>query len=375
MKKICIFLLVILVVVLLLQGCTETKLDYGSRIIPPNNKIIPINGTWMINKFENSGEKVRIYKDDTQWIGKMVVFNEKSVVVGEEICEEAHYKVKSVKAKDYFLFRHRIRVEELKIQDQMIDIISVSSDDKPFYDFIKLDNAHAMVYLEDGLFSMEKISDDSNKNILVHNEAESAQTEEPLPPDPELLRSGILLGLRAKPFSGNGRTVYRTLWIASHNRTLHPVLETPNLFIPRKDGFWRMEVKKKKVNDFIQDALVVYPMDQDFRQNSGLENQQIEEGHVQNTILFVGDDYVAIESTNSFHDNTQFISRYKMLPIDNAQSNMGVKLSEIEGEKAKEIFDKSAEAFLLSQTKEIENIETVIDESNFTMARRNGHWI
>ena len=366
------------------QGCTEMPLlNSEHTIIPPKNNLIPLQGSWRIKDFKAVSNEDSIVDGHNDWIDKEAVFTESFVLLGNERCSNAKYKIRSVDTREYFLFHYGVNAEELGLdkKDHKTDIISVSSDDKPFYEFIKIQDNQIMVYAYGGFYILEKISDvvDDKYADRDINPGQKRQEEES---EQDLLRSGVLLGLRANAVMSNGedsvnvRSTYRTLWIASHNRNLHPILEVGDLFVPRRSGFWKVGIKTRKVDEYTQDVLFAYPVEQDshflFEELESVDEPQ--ENIIKN-IRFVGDDYVALEYIYEKEGKAEE-SIFKVLPLDEINSAKGIRISDIAGEERKNIFYTSAETHLLSRNIKIPGkIQEIAREDNFTLARRNGHWI
>ena len=145
------------------------------------------------------------------------------------------------------VFHHNVDMEELDIGSEMIDIISIISKGSLFFEIAMIDKDTALIYMDNCFYWLKKVSNetdnyyaDEQKNQQNHVERTEAQDN--------LLRSGVLIGLRSTVPSTNEedifseRSSYRTIWISSYNRDIKSTLEVPNLFIPRK-WFLDLEVK------------------------------------------------------------------------------------------------------------------------------------
>lgn len=366
------------------QGCTEVPLlDSEHTIIPPKNNLIPLQGSWKIKDFKLVSDKDPVAEDYGNWIGKEAIFTDSIVLLGNERCPNPKYKIRRVDTVEYFLFHYGIGAEELGLdsRESKTDIVSVSSDEKPFYEFIKIRDNQVLVYADGGFYLLEKTSDVVD-NKYVDSDIDIGQEKQEEGSEQELLRSGILLGLKAKtvvPGSGDKvdiRSTYRTLWIASHNRTLHPILEIEDLFVPRRSGFWKVGIKTQKIDEYAQDILFANPIEQEFHSPFvELESIDKPQENITKNICFVGDDYVALEYVFDT-EGERHNSIFKVLPLDEINSDKGIRISDIAGEGRKDIFYTSAETHLLSRNIKISGkIEDIAQEDNFTLARRNGHWI
>lgn len=374
---------IVIFLLIFCQGCAEMpRLNSEETVVPPKNKKIPLQGLWEIKDFKPISNEDAVNEDIEGWVGQKAIFTESLAVLGNERCSDAEYKIRTVDSREYLLFHYGVDPRELKVTQPKTDIISVSSNDKPFYDFIVIEEELVMVYAYGGFYILDKQSDTVDNTYIDNSIDAEEKREEEKKEDQDLLRSGVLLGLRSTAnISGDGqenslRSTYRTLWIASYNRELHPILEVPDLFVPRRSGFWRVGIKIQKFDEYMQDFLFAYSMEQEFHsqseENGELKKQQ---GDIVKNILFVGDDYVALEYSNILNSETRN-SRFKVLPLDDINSEQGIRISDIAGKDRKNIFYESAEAHLLSNGLKIPGkLEEIAKEDNFTLSRRNGHWI
>src|SRR5690606_16129395 len=104
-------------------------------------------------------------------------------------------------------------------------------------------------------------------------------------------------------------------------------------------------------------------------------DEQLIKGNIKKDILFVSDDYVAIEYSWTMGSVAE--RNYRVLPLDDANSLSGILVSDIAREDMRDIFYTSAQAHLVSHgikiDEELKGIVSV-SEDNFTLERRNGNW-
>lgn len=376
-----LFCTVVIISILFMQGCNVDQNLKGEKIVAPENNITPLKGVWSINQCVEA-ENIADTSCNRQMLDKKVIFDKHIVMLANEKCNNPKYKIKRVDTKEYFLYHYRLKAEQLGVDAEYIDVISVSSDDKPFYDFIRIDQNKTIVYINGIFYYMDKVSDDTEEfmRTFENNKEKEYIDNDALEKEPDLLRSGVLLGLYDE-----AKEQYHTIWISSLNRILKPVLEVSNLFVPRKTGFWRIGVETKKNDESFQDELFAYPVDGGSKQISNLiiesqinmPEQDSQTGNIKQHIRFVGNDYMAIEYIEEFKDEKDHSAmQLKVIPIDNIRTNKGIRISDIAGEPGKKALMNSAESLRLSQSKEIiSRLEPMADERNFTVVRRNGHWI
>ncbi|WZL71664.1 hypothetical protein QBE52_11150 [Clostridiaceae bacterium 35-E11] len=397
------FVLFVMINIFFMQGCMDIQLDIGKSIVPPENKRIPIKGTWKVENYKLREENMLSNNSTDNWLGKTAIFDDDSVVFGEENCVNPEYKMKNVIAKDYFLYTYKKNYKDLEVTSENVNVISITSNEKHFYDFIEIKENQLIVYIDDRFYYLTKTSDETDLfivrkdkvNKIIPNKA-SLETE------PDLLRSGVVIGLRSlnentieeqnEKDTFDQESVYRTLWISARNRKLYPILENPHLLVPRKSGFWTIGVVREEKESYIADEIYAIPMKKAIKSDEtekkhamGIQDpkeskEKIRYTNIFRKILFVGNDYIISEYSktsdligNRFKGNRY--NRIQILPMDNMTNKKGMKVSDIVGEEGKEVFMHSAEAYLATLSKsEIENISPPT-ENNFTLARRNGHWI
>ncbi|QXM06177.1 hypothetical protein [Crassaminicella indica] len=372
MKKRMIFWIPLLICIIFLQGCMDIKLDIGESIQAPKNQRIPIKGTWKIEKY-----KIKKYSKDKEQInylvGKVVVFSKESVVFGDEICEKPEYKVKNVDAKDYFLYTHKAVAKDLGIQSEKIEVISITSKNQYFYDFIRINDHQLIVCVEDVFYYLSKISDATNQDQIDKYLQEKDATKEEK--ELKFLSSGVLIGLASSKNTNEG-DFYRTLWIAAENRNLYPIVEIKDLFLPRKSGFWIVGKNRFMKRGYIKDEIFAYPLESNIKKETlesideqeGDEKENIKENMIRE-IVFVGNDYIA----TAYGKNIKNLSGLQMLLVDNVKKS--IKISELAGDEGKDAFFYSAQGCLSKLSKsEVSKLYKPMEE-DFTLSRRNGHWI
>lgn len=384
MKKIKCSWIVFVICILFLQGCVDVKLDIGESIEAPKNKLISIRGTWKVEKYDTKDYASK-KEEINNWLGKTAIFNEEFVFLGEEICEKPEYKVKNIDAKDYFLYTYKRNYTDLSITNKDIEVISITSKEKHFYDFIRLKDDQLMVYIDDVFYYLSQISDVGEPKIEDKSiESENLSNIEKKS-EPKLLRSGVLIGLRSLDNDKESET-YRTLWIGTKNRMLYPILENPNLLVPRKSGFW-MVGKDRNLNDgYINDQLFAYPLEKDTKNKKSVQkakkyikDKHMEEYDVQKNIIrkivFVGNDYIATEYDRLENLQMNDLSRLQVRLMDNVEKNIGIKISDIAGDLGRDAFFNSAKGYITALSKSEVSRLNKPKEEYFKLERRNGHWI
>jgi len=409
MKKGKKIVLLFLMSIFVFQGCTEITMDSGEIIVPPNNKKIAIEGTWKITYDKFFGDKTFRREKDNKHFGRIVTFNEDVVVFGDEVYNEPKYKMKRVDSRDYFIYEYKINYGELGIIGKTVEVISITSKDKHIYDFIRVNNKRLLVYIDHVFYYLDKVSEDTEKTMTGKEGRGSTQVnKEVLKEEQEIVRSGILLGLRApnrQLEEGNQQTAntteqnYRTLWIASKNKSLYAVMETSDILLPRKSGFWILGMKRQFDNGFLKDSLFAHPVKDTLNtiseKNKRLDvTAAVEEGeleaitneepkekiilteNLEKRMGFVGNDYTAVESYKYSDPNEIKVREVQILPIDNIENEVGVSIADLSGKEGENALLNSARAHILTLGEnEAAQLDKEIKQDSITLARRNGHWI
>ncbi len=367
-----------------LCGCFGKLSTEEMKLTAPQNNSIPFKGTWQIVKCINKGF-VSASKDSGDiWVGKKAEFLKDGVKVGDDIWKNPSYKIKAVDAKVYFLYKYGVSSQELSIKDNLAEVITITSGDKFLYEFIKLNDNEGIFSIQDKIFSLTKVSDNIESNFTEElktkkSEGNSNFTDS----EEEIPSSGVLLGIR---YNKTGMTFgYKTLWIASKNKVLYPVLETQNIFLPRMNGFWKLEPERFTDGSRVEDIIKVCSPSQLKINETGevkmdLDKWGTKEGSISRKILYIGNDYISMEITGkgNYTDNTGTWEerQLQVKPIDNITGDKNVKLSDLVGINGL----KTLEEAKVSAAKYINNLgkekisKEFIDE-NFYLQRRTGHWI
>lgn len=367
MKLNCRLLPVILVLTfgLLISGCTSIEFDIEETINPPRYDSMAVQGTWKIDKFisaipGNKDANINIEKIKNEYMDQWAVFDSGLAAVGNDTCVNPRYRIVKTTAASFIQSRYRIDENKLGLENQDISVVNVSADNQPFYEIIVTDAQKAYVYIDNGFLALSKTSDKVDSKLKERSLANAGksinngQYEE----DP-LLRSGILLGIRTAD------NTYRTIWIYSKNREIKSVSGGKQLLVPRAKGFWQVG----NINENNIDAIYAEPFIERSVSNKSIIDKlkgNILKINAETRLNFVGNDFIGTESDKE----------YRVYPVETLKDGKAVTFSEISGGNAENIYEQSANAFITSMKGEAaKNILKEVNEKNFTLMRRNGHWI
>jgi hypothetical protein len=358
-------LILILLLSCFFSGCGSIEFKIEDTIKPPSNEKVNIQGTWKINKFMSitkehknplkpDGSKQQIY------VGEEAIFDKEIGAIGRNVCINPKYNIFKISADTFLQNKYRINEESLGLRNKNVNVVTITSDNQLFYQLIVTDEMTAYVYFEDGFLVLNKIDDivdESIKESSFGNVGMSLDNRE-FKEDP-LLRSGVLIGVRSV------NNTYRTLWIYSKNREIKTVSHRSQLLVPRAKGFWEIGTIK---NSSVSESIFAEPFVDTSLQDTPKSNNRInlfsEESDTK--ILFVGNYYIGIENN----------WKLNVLSIDNLSEKKGVIFSDIVNGSSYNSIKKYSEAFISTlDSSNAKNIISETNEENFTLKRRNGHWI
>ena len=381
MKKI-ILICILLLSLILMSSCNINDGPAADRIMAPENQTSPINGKWIVSSnLQNLDSEEVDLKEDIQ-LNKEVLFHKEAVVIGDEYSTEPSFKFKTVNASDYLLYKYKTTPNNLGIKDSTINVITILNENQYFYEFIKYGNDELLVNIEDNFYKLSKLVDEVsldeiNRYIGVEKNTVRALNIEEV----DESKSGLLLGIKIPTYDEKGKLAdwdYKTIWINSLNNKVASVYELDDLLVPRKNGFWKVNVNRN-YNGLIQDEITATPLfklpessaiidgnEMDlFLSNRpyGKEDQDIVA--VLNNILFVGNDYISIEKIDKFKQEKKTLEVYAM---DNIDEKRPINLSDLIGDDGKRLFTEGAQGVVSIDT------QTNLNEGNVGIVRKSGYW-
>lgn len=358
-------LILILALCFLTVGCNSIDFDIEDSINPPEYDDMAIQGSWKIEGFVSTLPEAKVGEIDTEninrkYLDKWAIFDDEVAAVVSVTCVNPQYKIIRTTADSLMQNKYRIDGSKLGLGKQDVSMVNVYADNQLFYEVIVTDSKKAYIYIDNGFLVLSKTSekvDSVLKNKSLENAGSnvgSGQYEE----DP-LLRSGILLGIRTVD------NTYRTVWIYSKNREINAVNDAKQLLVPRAKGFWRVGTIRE--NNIY--AIYAEPFGEENKTNKDIVemlNGNLLRVNFDTQIQFIGNDYIGTESNGDF----------KVYPVDTLKNGEPVPLSLISNKIAENAIEKSAADYISSLKGEAsQKILSKTDEKNFTLIRRNGHWV
>ena len=394
MKKIIKYFSIIILAILL-SGCSTVNKESKVSVKAPNNNNLEILGVWSVEEYEvldnnlfNEEEIEKINSND-------IIIKSDKIILGKNFYKNSSYKLKLVKNNYAISYEAKYSLDNLNPDSEYTNIYSIMHQNNILGEFIYFSREKSYFYYEGVLFSLKykkEVDDNDNFDKKKHdlNLKTSVLSNK---------AQGILLGLKTPMINENGtyqRETYRTLWISLKDSKLQDIKEKNYILVPRSNGFWKIESKAYEYEDTYHEYFIANPIENE--QNSSIVDMYLSDTDDANTIYkkinYVGNDYIAIEEVN----NSKYISDfYEVLPIDNVYLNEGVVIKDIYGygeyfqkymeENSKvvsNIYNNDINKFYkeaydcvykeLDKEKK-EKLSKYIDYSNFTVVRNKGKWM
>jgi hypothetical protein len=348
MKKIYILFFIPAVILLIYALYSSLNLSLNLQVKFSDPSKPPLVGDWVVNKFViiNNDNSV---KEEAKYLGRIAHFSKDIIADDKEICEDPSYKIKRVNSKNYFWDTYKIKTSAIDIKEEYIYVVTASSNDRYFADYIKINDNLLLRELNGTLLFLSK-SDVANK--YIEDKSKKALDYKQLANDKEKevkAKSGVLISLKHKNSKTNGpQYLYRTLWISIVNNNYMPITETKDILLPRMNGFWKLGEDK---------GIWAYAL----KNGVNMDKERIRNinKNIGGSILFVGHDYVSIEDKQN---------RLQVLPIDNLLGE-SIKLSKTFGQELSNSLLNGIRYFSDSVN------EKDLKETDWGVFRRGGRWI
>ncbi|WP_088224775.1 hypothetical protein [Desulfosporosinus sp. FKB] len=356
-------LLIMMLIIFLLGGCTKLSWTTAGKIIPPNSNVCPLEGKWVV--IQDLSASRHGGDNDQIWIGDSAQFTRGAAMLGNYVWNQPSYKIKKVNSTDYLMTKYLMLSSSLVPNNTVIEVTTVSTSENFLGEFIRVDDFKLIAFAENKVLLLKKVSDQVDSSLAAANPNEATISQKGRP-----ATSGVLLGLKIPENDGHA---YQTLWIAANNGKLHPILTEKDIFFPRSSGFWFLQVQNVSDGAIKEDELSARDVSTKI---SGLETKamkitqhDIPETIHQKIIDYVGNDYVAIEN------KVDGVNQLQVLPVDKISAQEGVKISDLLENGGSVVYNNARDQAIQSlRSKGILATDNDESEENFGLTRKNGHW-
>lgn len=421
-------LIYILVVSIFLSACSSpNNTDSTENIIPPENKLMPIQGIWEISSVLNlAAESSNEEGKKDEWIGKKAQFSSEYMSFVDTAIENPRYQMKRVNLEEYMLFNSKSLPSDFSFNKEYVEVITVIDEDKFFCEILIVGESKLILKIQGNNFYLNKISDKVDKDVFNGNRIDSNQGLIMLEDENTSNKTGVLLGVRSKNTDNSdknkGEYSYKTLWISIRDNEMDPILSMEDVFFPRRSGFWKINTNKARQGDRLEEYIVannisteeektdktndnIVKLDtksmtiEELKTLEALERlEQLDKsvdlssesdidfskwgdkvGEVERRIDYVGNDYIALETIGEGEykskDKIWKKSKLQVIPIDSLPNGQEIKISDILEEDGivglRAAWERAVNSLELD-SKDILYREELLE--NFGLERKLGHW-
>ncbi|KPU45654.1 hypothetical protein OXPF_08870 [Oxobacter pfennigii] len=360
---------IILIVFISLCSTSCSPAGKPEMISAPENKDIIIKGMWEIHKILPAPDEEIPEEEATRWLGKTAAFDGQIAVLGEDFTTDPMFKVRNVNADEYLLYQFKVDPKYIGTDNLSLQVVTVTSDNKFFAEFIRMGDDEIITNIGGAFLYFKRISYSINQALKENYLRKEAGDKAPGETEKGgQLLAGLLLGLRSE----DDNESYRTIWIPFRENEVGNVYETADLFVPRKNGFWKVGVKRTGKGKDFNDEIFAYQAGKEVIGTEEPNSYPLPSRAV--TILYAGNDYISTEFGIPDGEG-QIKKQLQVLPVDNIENALPVTISDIAGEAGAKALHQGADKALasLDPNKYIQYLSP--QEESFALIRRNGRWM
>jgi len=362
-------ILFFLLMSLILGGCRFGYRNLNPGIVAP--KLVEINIEGQYKFVEVMSLEEGKFVDNSNFSGFTADFTLDSARIGLEILDDPSYQSKLVNTYDFFAQKYRVNPERLKLLNKSLEVVSISSPDRTFYDVFRLDDQNIAIAKGNNLIKLQKTVFSASNQAAINNQTGSEDMAiNTVITEP---RAGVLIGLRDERNTSTKLSNYRTLWITNDGE-IQEVYQVDNILFPRKE-FWKIDVISEMVNNQAKERLHIYPILGDQEEIAADASKATYAGKYID-LDFVGNNYVGVNITDNAYSGHDSMKYTRTLAVDAYTSYQGVGIQEISGEDGINAFLNSFEQI---KQKNPELQFSALDQDSFLhsfiLRRNRGHWM
>lgn len=367
-------LLLGLLFMLTLTGCTFGMDDVKASVMKPYSAGISIEGQYVFEEVTNLEEGK--FVDETNFRDFTAEFSMDGARVGLERVEIPRYISKLVNTFDYFLEKYRVNPSRLRLSTESMEVIGISTTDRSFYEVFKLDDNHIAVVKGNNFIKLSK-AEYEDGSVGLEEDAESDQ----FGGEPEAAvmvdnlfepRAGVLIGLRGERDEETKEQSYRTLWITNDGE-VQEVYEVDDILFPRKE-FWKLEVLRDEVDEAVRERLNIYAITG--TPSNIKEKMDYNYPSTYMEVEFVGNNYVSIVSTETDDPSNKNMPVAMTIPVDNFNNYRPVNINELDPKDGVTAFINSADRVIEREEElDSESVSKVNIFTSFILKRHHGYWM
>lgn len=373
MKKI-YRLLLVLVSVIVLSSCTNSKSDELNNLIQmPKQESPSITGTWRVKEVrsnKNSSE------DQIPNVDDFVYIDQNLVAIGDSYAFPPVFSSKYVNLSKYL---KNIGIDNKNIDKDKNSVIINASQGQLFSkDFIKQSDISMFYIVNDSLIALEKISNKVDSKIL-NSYSKRASKERMTNPEGEEVAEdqAITLGVRERIDEGSDYVSYNyyTYLIRIKDDVDISYKKAYNIFVNDKDEYWSINANCNNITNNY-DEILAFPIriKDKIGDNSTRSGYSYKDINLNMRINYVSNEFLSIDYTSLINDNP--IRKYAILEMKNLKEGKFLSLQEFTGEEDSDlIFRERVLDEANSNFKNFDEKSIPFDNTNFGIVRNQGQRI
>lgn len=377
MRKFITFLLIGLFT--LSTGCSKVNSKEIQSIKAPSNDSLIIEGNWKITDINIIDDNIENISEILALKNETIIITNNSIDIVNKIYKDTSYKLKLVNTSYNLSYEFKLKISDIIRDKKKIEVITIIYQNNIIGEFIIDNDNKGYLYYQGILFVLNKIENETIEIQVNEKDMEKISKEEVI--EPELILEdydspvGVMLALKKNrklnEDGSYGRESYRTLWISMYDGNIQPVLERNYIVFPRMNGIWQINSNILEDNGIHYEYFSARKIDSDFiRSNETYKNKM----SIYKNITFISNDYISMEVYEGDNFQNKF-QRYQTIPIDNINSNEGLKIGDIYSEGEVNQYEIDYKAALTEYLKDKTIRDYKIDYSNFKLDRVKGKWV
>lgn len=372
-------LLLALCLLLLLSACELIDYRKTEQVETPTNNTPPLSGEWRVEEVISDPHAYRPEVGMDHFKDKRAFFSREIVSFFDDYVLHPGFRIRKVQLKDYLSHFYNVQPEDIGLENREVTIVSIFGEDKLPYEVIGYGKEKLILYHQNSFFFLTKASEEVTrervKSYLEGELEEPAALTESYSVSPS---SGLLLGVRVPKQTTDGVETYeyKSFWLTIEEKRDPEVLQMDYLMLPRRRGFWKVEVHRNEENGIRSHRLFAVRLGESMVKNNNKNaeadtlpaKQRFSSVPVVLPVIervdFAGNDYIALEKKNYVTGH----SERRMVSVEKLGSEEYVNFSDITKKSTGDLISNSS----LRQLEREGNF--TLSDYDFGMERWNGHW-
>jgi len=357
-----------------LTGCRFGMNDVKASVLKPQSTGVSIEGHYVYQDVINLEEGK--FVDETNFRNFTAEFDLNGAQIGLEKVDMPRYISKLVNTFDYFLEKYRVNPSRLRITNENMEVVRISTSDRSFYEVFKLDDQNIAVVKGSNLIKLRKAAATADAGGQTEESAkilDFGESDEALPEEDAFFEpiAGVLIGLREDRDEATGLSDYRTLWITNDGE-VQEVYEIDDILFPRKE-FWKLEVVSDEIEGETKERLNIYAITG--TPSSISEKMEYNFPSTSLDVSFVGNNYVSVLASDEETDR-DLMDEALTIPVDGYNSYNPVNINELDPKDGAPAFINSLNQ-VIQRNEELKNVPIAREDilNNFILRRHHGYWM